>query len=279
MANFAPVQSHRRLASWLDSQAGRRTLAQEGPRLAEVARRFHGDTLLWLGCHQLVAETVRGCMVRHRFYASPDPIFEVPAGTVGMCCEPDALPARNNAFDAVVLHHALERARDPRTALREVARVLTPGGRLLICGFNPLSLLGGRVLYARLRRDDFSDLHSISVPRLRDWLALLQLEVDAPVRYLAYSLPFNTGSDSRAARALGSRLQRLQPGFGGVYVVSAVKQAMALRPRWRRAEAPEPRLAGAAYPTARTAGQSAALADSRAQVLPFDGRRDIARPR
>jgi hypothetical protein len=52
----------------------------------------------------------------------------------------------------VVLPHALELARDPHHALREVERVLVPEGRVVISGFNPASLWGLRQRAGRMRR-------------------------------------------------------------------------------------------------------------------------------
>ena len=52
------------------------------------------------------------------------------------------LPFDASSLDLVVLPHALELARDPHLALREVERVLVPEGRVVIVGFNPASLWG-----------------------------------------------------------------------------------------------------------------------------------------
>lgn len=45
---------------------------------------------------------------------------------------PDALPFGDESFDRVVMVHLLEGAAHPRAALREVWRVMQPGGRLLV---------------------------------------------------------------------------------------------------------------------------------------------------
>lgn len=51
----------------------------------------------------------------------------------------EPLPFLDDAFDLVWLRHALELAADPRASLLEAARVLAPGGTLVIAGLHPLS--------------------------------------------------------------------------------------------------------------------------------------------
>ncbi|MGN6376582.1 MAG: ArsR/SmtB family transcription factor [Sphingomonas sp.] len=48
-----------------------------------------------------------------------------------------ALPLDDGAADAAILHHVLHFAQQPGAAIREAARVLMPGGRLLIADFAP----------------------------------------------------------------------------------------------------------------------------------------------
>ena len=50
----------------------------------------------------------------------------------------EALPCRSAAFDAVVLCLAIEHVADFETALREVSRVLEPGGRFVLLLCHPL---------------------------------------------------------------------------------------------------------------------------------------------
>jgi demethylmenaquinone methyltransferase/2-methoxy-6-polyprenyl-1,4-benzoquinol methylase/ArsR family transcriptional regulator len=48
-----------------------------------------------------------------------------------------AVPVEQNGYDLVILHQVLHYLDDPGRALREAARVLRPGGRLLLVDFAP----------------------------------------------------------------------------------------------------------------------------------------------
>lgn len=208
-------------------------------------------------------------MVRNRLYASDLP-GQAPEDLSSLCCAPEALPLPNNSLDAMVLHHALEAAADARSALREAARALRPGGRLVICTFNPLSLWGARRLYAHVWDDSFAGLRLVSPLRMRDWLALLGFELHDGVQYLSYTLPFSRGTGESAPGRTETLLKRLQPPVGGVYLISAVKQAVALRPHWRDTRVKAGKLLPAAYP-------KSAVSRTRAPVLDIRNWKDVER--
>ncbi len=260
-----------RLSQWLASPQGARLLREEADLLYEAARRFHGDSLLWIGCHGDITRTVRGCMVRNRLFASEEP-RRAPEELSGLCCALEALPLPNNSLDAMVLHHALEVSADARSGLREAARVLAPGGRLVVCAFNPLSLWGVRCLYGRLRRDAFAGLDLVTTFRLLDWLALLGFELQGSVQYLSYSLPFSRSRGDAEPGKAERLMRRLRPPVGGVYLISAVKRAVAVRPHWRPTAMKRAKLVPAAYP-------KSAVSRTRAPVLQLSDWKDLERGR
>ena len=73
-----------------------------------------------------------------------------------------ALPVESNGFDLVVLHQVLHYLDDPARALREAARTLRPGGRLLVVDFAPHEEESLRAVHAHRRlgftRDDIADV-------------------------------------------------------------------------------------------------------------------------
>ena len=230
---------------WADSGFGRWIIGEEQPVLSDLVRRFHGDTLVWSGATPTVADGVKRCMVRNRFYlAFPNsPAHTELASLRGGL---GALPLPNKAVDGFVLHHSLELEKDPRAALREVGRVVAPGGRLLICAFNGMSLWGLRALYGRLREDAFSGVRFVNPLRLLDWLTLLGFTVEKPAAYLGFGLPLHLGW--RHSAKLGKSLRNMRPPTGGVIVVSALKQVRGGRLVGRRNARHAPDIAPVAYP-------------------------------
>ena len=121
--------------SWVSSTLGQTVLTEENELLSTAVRRMHGDTLLWAGVSAGTASLSRRSMVRQRIFIAPRGVGEAELKRADaddmspISCDLVELPLRNNCIDALVLHHALELASDPRPALREAARVLKPGGR------------------------------------------------------------------------------------------------------------------------------------------------------
>ena len=60
-------------------------------------------------------------------------------------------PFGNDSFDLIVIHQVLHFLDDPARAVREAARLLTPGGRLMIVDFAPHSLEFLRTDHAHVR--------------------------------------------------------------------------------------------------------------------------------
>jgi SAM-dependent methyltransferase len=167
----------------------------------------------------------------------------------------ETLPFPSGSLDLVVLPHTLEMSGDAHQTLREVERVLMPEGRVVIVGFNPLSLWGAAHGLERLgvpgwRGRTGLPAHGtgelIGWRRLRDWLRLLGLEVESG-RFGCYRPPFSTQRWLERSAWCDAAGERWWPVLGSVYLMVAVKRVRAVRllggPQWkinrrRRAAAP-----------------------------------------
>jgi len=160
------------LSQWLASARGRRLLNLEERELQRVLPDLFGRHFLQIG----------NWGEGQRLLASADMLHRAVLGTVGdadtqAVIQPESLPVMSKSVDAVLLPHTLEFSPSPHILLREVDRILTDRGRLLILGFNPWSIWG-------LRRKLGLSLNAFppgarfyGTGRLGDWLELLDFEV------------------------------------------------------------------------------------------------------
>ena len=243
------------MTDWLKTPAGAYVLQWEQAHLDVAVADLFGFHALQLGLPEL--EALRANRMPHRWTATehaeaPPPApgndpaaaeslqrepAPAPRAAIALHCDFDALPFDSNSLDLVVLPHALELARDPHLALREVERVLVPEGRVVVVGFNPASLWGVRQRLGQLRRLAPGARRRRFLPesgefigyrRLRDWLRLLSFEVEAG-RFGCYRPP--VASERWLARFAWTESvgERWWPVFGAVYFVVAVKRVRGMR--------------------------------------------------
>lgn len=98
------------------------------------------------------------------------------------------------SFDTVVSCETVEHVPDPRRALRELARVLRPGGRLFLTTPNYLGTLGLYRGYMRLTGRRYTEEgqpinNFMLLPRVRAWVARTGLRVET-VDAVGHYLPF-----------------------------------------------------------------------------------------
>ena len=106
----------------------------------------------------------------------------------------ESIPHAADSFDVVVSCETIEHVPHPRLALRELARVLRPGGRLYLTCPNYFSLVGWHRIYLWFCRRPFSEEgqpinHFLMLPQTRAWVAqtgLRVLTVDAAGFYLPF---------------------------------------------------------------------------------------------
>ncbi len=230
------------LHEWFETPPGRYLLAWESSQFDRAVADIFGYHALQLGLPEL--DALKANRMPHRWLATGEPVAlaEGTAPRTALVTDFAALPFAENSLDLVVLPHALELNADPHATLREVARVLVPEGRVVICGLNPASLWGLRQRRAHLyQRLGFGTPflptagEFIGYWRLRDWLRLLSFEVETG----------NFGCYRPAVRSekwLG-RFKWMDwggdhwwPIFGAVYFLVAVKRVHGMRllsPAWK----------------------------------------------
>jgi len=246
------------LQDWFGTPSGRYLAALEQERFEQSVADIFGYHALQLGLPGL--DLLSANRMPHRWRASTlTKQADKREEHAVLLTDYAALPFPENSIDLVVLPHALESHTDPRAALREVSRVLVPGGRIALSGFNPASLWGMRMRRERWwRRFGLgkpqmpSDLDLIGHWRLRDWLHLLDFEIEVS-DFCAFVPPVASDKWLRRLGWMDSAGSRCWPIFGAVYFVVAVKRVHGMRllePAWKKKSAAAP----AAAPLVRRNG-------------------------
>jgi SAM-dependent methyltransferase len=106
----------------------------------------HEGRVLSIGCGIGVhEEALRSRLPRMDLVCSDvqdEMLAQVPGGMERVAADMTALPFAEGSFDAVYEVTALVFVRDPEQALTEMARVLRPGGVLVLLSLNPVSQWG-----------------------------------------------------------------------------------------------------------------------------------------
>jgi SAM-dependent methyltransferase len=222
--------SHDTVRQWLASPVGQSFQQAEREAVSTELGRMFGAQFLQVGA-----------------WGDPEGFLAYPATArratcdgeagpgVGFAARPERLPVSGQTVDGLLLPHTIELSRHPHEVLREAERVLVGGGRIIVLGFNPVSILGIRRL---LTRGGFPPglNQTVSQRRLKDWLSLLGFDVTVSRRYFSAV----SGGDS-----IRDRLRQL-PFSHGAYMLVAIKRVhivTPLRKLWRNpAKVPAGRL-------------------------------------
>jgi SAM-dependent methyltransferase len=228
---------------WISTAQGRYVMAWEMAALNLQVADIFGYNAAQFGCTAMNALAESRIQTRAMFGLELSNLkFGQSSGVAYVAIDGFAeLPIGDESLDLVVLPHILECCQDPHALLREVDRVLRPEGKLIVTGFNPVSLWGLSKPTPRVQL--------IGLPRLKDWLKLLSFDNDQSL-YGCYRPPF---ADEALLNRLGfieTAGDRWWPICGAVYVHCAVKKVQGMRliaPNWRKLNAKakaRPALAG-----------------------------------
>lgn len=197
---------------WFANTLGRWVIRQEYNALRSFLPDIIGDTGLQIGGDP---QLIKLSCVRH----------SLQVGTSGadsdLYANGSSLPFADNSIDFILLVHALEQSTDARDLLREVVRVLRYEGHLVIVGFNPYSLL--KLSFTTPWRKNW-----VAVPRLRDWLTLLEMSPQNS-HYLVFLPPWRLLYRLSQLRWMEKAGRRWWPLAGGVFVLGNIKRKRGMR--------------------------------------------------
>ncbi len=130
------------------------------------------------------------------------------------------LPIQSESVDLVILPHLLEFDASRFTTMREVDRILKPGGELIILNFNPMSVwVRLHCLWNKKLSDTWLG-HFIQRARVADWLKLLNFEILSTTEFTIDS-SFTTPDRFKFGKSTC---------FSMAYAVKAVKRQYTLIP-------------------------------------------------
>ena len=176
--SMSQAVAHDPVRRWAASARGQKLTAIEQLEVARQLPDLFGRHFMQIGHWGLGNDWLEGSEMLHRAV-----LITQTTATGQARVDPQALPLASRSVDAILLPHTLESASSPHTLLREVSRVLSERGRLLILGFNPWSLLGTRRWLGLAPRALPSNSHFYSASRVSDWLTLLDFEITSLRRF------------------------------------------------------------------------------------------------
>ena len=232
MSNTEQVERRTQMCEWFARSPGRSLRAVESLALRAVWPSLFGKVAVQLGSLGPV-DLLESCNAPVRA------LYELPGlpntGIPRVQGLAEELPFDSRSVDIMLLPHTLDFADEPHQVVREVGRVLTPEGHVVVLGFNPISLWGLWRLLNRRRGATPWNGNFLQLARLKDWLKLLDFDlVQGSMLYYRPPLASETALDR--LRFLDQAGDRWWPMAGAVYLLVAKKRVVGmtpLRPAWR----------------------------------------------
>lgn len=211
---------------WIIGRLGHRIQVEERRLARRELRRLFGQVVVQVGGtpgFPLIADSLAPVRFHVVFGGDLPKTSHCPV----IVAEDSLLPLPTDSVDILVLQHSLDISVQPHQALREAERVLRPGGRLLLFGFNPASSWGlRRMLSTPL--DSLLPWHArfMSRSQIEDWCRLLNLAPELS-RYAVYSLPFARDNVRKLFKNIEHRMAQSEWPVGAVYCLRAKKERSA----------------------------------------------------
>ncbi|MGV6827526.1 MAG: class I SAM-dependent methyltransferase [bacterium] len=218
--------------AWWSDGLAQQVLEAEESVIHQFSEDLFGYQLLQIGSQPNLVPGLEKCAIRSKALVICGEQGDALRGIMGM---PEALPVKSDSIDVVVMPHTLDFAEDPRQVLREVERILIPEGRVIVSGFNPLSLWGARRAIRQVRNRQPWRAHFISTRRLHDWLSLLGFDVEI-VEQRMFRPPWVRSRVMKSLQGLEKLGEKYWSWAGATYVIRAVKRVSTVtpvKPHWR----------------------------------------------
>jgi len=161
--------------------------------------------------------------------------FSLNSNHADLMASNEALPFEEASVDLLIAPHILEQMAEPYELLKEIHRVLMPEGRLIISGFNPMSLWGIK----RLLSFDIDypwNTKFIPLSKIKEWLPIIGLEM-VEGKMGCYVPPIQQSSWLKKLHTMEKLGDRWWPMLGGFYFLVIQKRVHGMtpiRPLWKK---------------------------------------------
>ncbi len=161
--------------------------------------------------------------------------FSLNSNRADLMASNEALPFDEASVDLIIAPHILEQMAEPYELLKEIHRVLMPEGRLIISGFNPMSLWGIKKLLS-FDIDYPWNTRFIPLSKIKEWLPIIGLEM-AEGKMGCYVPPIQQFSWLKKLYTMEKLGDRWWPMLGGFYFLVIQKRVHGMtpiRPLWKK---------------------------------------------
>jgi SAM-dependent methyltransferase len=204
------------IESWTELPHGQCLLEQTQQHVDQAIKRCFGYHLLKLGQLSSQLSSAKS-PINHQINCAPS------GKDIGLFADLHLLPLQDSSVDLCILAHELDFSSDPHQLLRELDRVLTLDGTLIISGYNPISLFGLRSL---LRPKSAHSARLFLPNRVIDWLHLLGFEIKQKQHFDFLSCRLN----NTFLNCIENIGQRYFSYFCSTYFIVAKKQSIPMTP-------------------------------------------------
>jgi ubiquinone/menaquinone biosynthesis C-methylase UbiE len=212
------------LPAYFGKYPGDYYLKCEREQLTPFIQQIHGYFLVQIGLVDFDLNSLS--TITNRFYVSRN--INETYGLEAIESHLSELPFQFESVDLFILPHTLEFVRKPSKLLKEIYHILIPGGKLILFGFNPLSLVGMSMLLKprsyQLWREKLP-----TTGQIKGWLIKSGFSVES-LKIFCFRPPLLEKSVPNKFLFLESLGNLCFPYFGNLYMFVAEKKAIELKP-------------------------------------------------